>query len=342
MGNREMLTAVAKRPVILLTSGLLLAFVAFLLRGPLQEAYFDFLAFIFDMQKSFHTSMTGSLKDLSTGGGSSAATGLIVGSFLYGVFHAAGPGHGKVILSTYLLTQPEKVGRSVMLAFASAIMQGITAIAIVYGLFYLFDIVARDSQIAVTWSERLAFALVIIVGCMLLLRGIRGLGLSRFILREDDAPHNNHSHGPIDHHHDHDHGKGESCEVCGHAHLPSARQMEEVRDWRSALGIVLSIGLRPCSGAVLVLVFARFTQIPLAGIGAVLAISIGTALTVAMLAVVSVKARDLAVQLSGGASSKTATYIANGAALLGGIVLIALGTGLLNASFEPVRRSMGL
>ena len=50
-------------------------------------------------------------------------------------------------------------------------------------------------------------------------------------------------------HHQHD----ENC-GCGHAHLPSAGQM--VGKKTQAL-VVFSMGMRPCSGAIMMLLFAK-------------------------------------------------------------------------------------
>ena len=110
---------------------------------------------------------------------------------------------------------------------------------------------------------------------------------------------------------------------------------------RTIVGIIFSIGLRPCSGAVLVLVFAKFAGIPLAGVLSVFAISIGTAITVSTLAILSVQARKLAVTLLDGAVGK-ADAIGNGIALVGGAALILLGYGLMQTTFDAPIRSMGL
>ena len=70
-------------------------------------------------------------------------------------------------------------------------------------------------------------------------------------------------------------------------------QLERAGNWRTSLGVVFSIGLRPCSGAILVLVFARAVDLPLAGVAAVAAMSMGTAATVVMLATAAVYAEVL-------------------------------------------------
>ncbi len=339
----------AGRLIVFAAVGLPLAIGLWLLAtGPGAELYRAFLAWVFTEQREFHGSMTQALQDFSKSAGLSTGWAIVFGSFLYGVFHAAGPGHGKVILSTYLLTQPEKVKKSVGLATISALVQGIVAIALVYGLFYLFGLVSRDMKLAVSWSERLAFALVIVIGLMLIWRAIKGFGWVGAGKAHHHHAHQEHSHshdhGHHDHkhdHHGHHHHHGEVCESCGHAHTPTSDQVDQATDLRSTIGVVLSIGLRPCSGAVLVLVFARFTGIPWAGVMSVLAISLGTALTVSAIAVLSVQARKVALSLAGSGTAWV-DRAAWSLALAGGAVLVLLGWGLMVSSFDAPVRSMGV
>lgn len=302
--------------------------------GPGADLYRAFLGWVFTEQRAFHSSMTQALQDFAKSTGINTGWAIVFGSFLYGVFHAAGPGHGKVILSTYLLTQPEKLRKSVALAAVSALVQGLVAIFLVYGLFYLFGLVSKDMKLAVSWSERLAFALIIAIGLMLIWRAAKGFG---WFATKRPYPHS-HDH---QHHADvHHHNEGD-CETCGHAHTPTSDQIDQASDLRSTIGVVLSIGLRPCSGAILVLVFARFTGIPWAGVMSVMAISLGTALTVSAIAVLSVQARKLAL-LVAGSGTVWVDGVAWSLALVGGFVLILLGWGLMAASFDAPMRSMGL
>lgn len=319
----------AGRWIAIAAIGLPLAIGLWLLAvGPGADLYPAFLGWVFAEQRAFHGSMTQALQDFTESAGINTGWAIVFGSFLYGVFHAAGPGHGKIILSTYLLTQSEKLQKSVALAAASALVQGIVAIFLVYGLFYLFGLVSRDMKLAIAWSERLAFVLIIAIGLMLIWRAMRGFGW--FGAKRE------HTHD----HHDH-HTDGSICETCGHAHTPTSDQIDQASDLRSTVGVILSIGLRPCSGAVLVLVFARFTGIPWAGVMSVLAISLGTALTVSAIAVVSVQARKLALSLAG-SGTFWVDRLAWSLALVGGALLVLLGWGLVASSFDTPVRSMGL
>ena len=316
--------------------------------GPGAELYRAFLAWVFTEQRAFQGSMTQALQDFAETAGVSAGVAIVGGSFFYGIFHAAGPGHGKVILSTYLLTQPEKVKKSVALAAISALVQGLVAIFLVYGLFYLFGVVSKDMKIAVSWSERLAFALVIAIGLILIWRAVKGLGWVRSSKTHTHHHNHHHDHGHMHDHHDHDHAHdhhhhhGEVCASCGHAHTLTGEQVDQATDLRSTIGVILSIGLRPCSGAVLVLVFARFAGIPWAGVMSVLAISLGTAITVSAIALLSVQARKLALSLAGSGTTVWVDRVAWSLALGGGALLVLFGWGLMAASFDAPVRSMGL
>ncbi|EFL88866.1 high-affinity nickel-transporter [Ahrensia sp. R2A130] len=326
------------------------ALLVWLTFGLFSDAYTAALSWIFTTQREFHTALTQSVSAFADKAGWATGMAIISGSFLYGVFHAAGPGHGKVILSTYLLSQPEKIGRSIWLAIASSMVQGLVAIALVYGLFFIFDVAARDTKFAVAWSERIAFGLLTLVGIALAWRGAKALWAMRAKPAHDhhEHHHHDHSHAKHDHDHSHSHSHGhnhahdEVCSSCGHAHAPTAEQVDAATDWRTMAGIVLSIGMRPCTGAVLVLAFARFSDITWIGAIAVMAMSAGTAITVTALALLAVNARSFALKLSG-ATGNTAAMASGVITLGGGVLLMIMGYGLLAASFAPApARSMGL
>jgi ABC-type nickel/cobalt efflux system permease component RcnA len=290
------------------------------------SAWTRVVGWILAQQRAFHKELVDALKILADTGGIGASWGLIVGSFLYGIFHAAGPGHGKVVLTTYLLTHPHRIGRGVGIAGAAALCQGIVAIILVYGLIYLAGWIPRETSTAVTWSERLSYLLVAAIGALLIWRTARQL-FSRYVSHVHSSDHS---------HLDHDHH--EDC--CGHSHMPSGDQIEQIRDLRSAIGVILAIGLRPCTGAVLVLVLAKAMGLPLAGIGAVIAMSFGTGMAVALLAFLAVAARQKVAKATAN-SSPIWQVLANGAALAGGGILLAIGLSLLSASFYS-RHPLGL
>ncbi len=290
----------------------------------------DLLTWIVAQQRAFHQELTGLLASLKDGHRNEVMFGLLGSSFAYGIFHAAGPGHGKAVLTTYLFSTGASIRRSLGLATAASFLQGLVALALVHGLVVLAGLLPRDSQAAAAWAERVSFALVALVGVYLFARA--GERLYRRLCGEQGQSSCGHAHG---HEHRHDHA------ACGHAHFPSPRSAERATDLKAAVGLVLSIGLRPCSGAVIVLIFAQAFGIAWAGVGAVVAMSVGTAVTVAVLALLAVGARGFALSVvdSGGTGRiGVATEIL---ALVGGLAILALGIALVSTSFE-VRHPLGL
>ncbi len=281
----------------------------------------DAVAWMFAQQRTLHRELTQALRALEAAADAQAALWLIAASFVYGVLHAAGPGHGKAVLSAYLLTHPSRVGRGAALGVAASLLQGVTAIVLVYGLIWLAGWRAAETAQAVSWSERLSYALLAGMGGWLCLRAARALA-AQFRPRPAPAGHAEHHHG------------------CGCAHAPSAEQIADSGGVRAALGLALSIGLRPCSGAVLVLVFAYSLKIAWAGMIAAMAMAAGTALTVAALALLAVKARDLAAGFAAG-RGRGAARVGAAVALCGGFAVMLLGCALLIRSFGPAS-SMGV
>lgn len=287
------------------------------------------VATIVEQQRQFHRKLAASLEAIRREGAATAGWTLIVTSFLYGVFHAAGPGHGKAILTAYLATHRQRLLRGILMSAAAAAVQGLTAILLVFTLTKLAGMAARDTQSAVRWAEQFSFTLVAALGGYLLYRAAAGLRRALGWGTQSRAAHG-HDHG---HSHGHDHGE---CghDHCGHAHMPTAHQIDAAHDIRTMAGVVLSIGMRPCSGAVLVLAVANLFGIPWAGLAAVFAMSLGTAIAVAVLALLVLSARHLVTTLlaTEGPGVAIAGYIV---AMIGGAVIVTLGALLLVNSFGP-------
>jgi len=135
------------------------------------------------------------------------------------------------------------------------------------------------------------------------------------------------------HKHDHEH------EHCDHAHGPSQSDLDAALSLRTFIGIVLSIGIRPCSGAVIVLLLAYSLELSMVGLFAVLAMSLGTAITVSVLASMSVYLREAAKRLlvmmpdSGTITGRIMDVVG----LMGGVIIFVFGASMLNiALFAPV------
>ncbi|MGM1053848.1 MAG: nickel/cobalt transporter [Pseudomonadota bacterium] len=300
-----------------LVGALLLALLAWqLLQPALQGLSLQLVAW----QRSFHRALTLAISDFS-GAQSSAAWVTLLGiSFGYGVFHAAGPGHGKAVLSTYLISQGGARRRALGLSFAASLLQGLVAIALVVVLVHGLGWLTRQAMGSVVWVEQASFVMVALLGGWLCLRAIRQL-------RRQPAARQAHAGGPVHRHYDaHEHGHEHDPECCGgHHHVDPQR----AGDWRTALATVVAIGIRPCSGAVLLLGAATLLGHFAVGVAAVMVMSLGTALTVSALALASVYARGWAERrLTSQEQAQRAGRLFGWASLAGGLAILALGVSL--------------
>jgi nickel/cobalt transporter (NicO) family protein len=273
-----------------------------------------------------------------------AALTLIGLSFLYGVFHAAGPGHGKAVISSYVVANRATLRRGVILSFLSSLAQACSAIGIVAVLALGMNAAGLQIRQTVHQLEIVSAVFVILAGLWLLFTQLQRYvtplrasaivagpsGVSIPVPEAHSHDHHHHHH----HHHAHEHHQhaGESC-GCGHAHMPMPQDLEGRWSVREAAAIVLAVGIRPCTGAILVLVFALTQGMFWAGVASTFAMALGTAITVSALAVLAVGSRETAVRLAG---SAWADRIYGAAGVAGALFLVALGGLLLyGALYQP-------
>jgi nickel/cobalt transporter (NicO) family protein len=271
-------------------------------------------------QSEFYQQMSATIRAAKSDG--SAVWTLLAISFAYGIFHAAGPGHGKAVISSYLVANQETARRGIVLSFASALMQSLVAVAIVAVCAGLLNATAKTMCGAEKAIEIASYALIAAFGFRLV--WTKGGGFIGALQAPQPAPAAlAHDHGH--HHHDHDHAHDEHC---GHSHGPVPSELAGPGGWSRGLSAIVAVGIRPCSGAILVLVFALAQGLFWAGIAATLVMGLGTAITVAAIAVIAVSAKDWARRLSGardGGGTLVMRGIEFGAA---GLVLL-FGLGLL-------------
>ncbi|MBV2119928.1 MAG: nickel/cobalt transporter [Candidatus Thiodiazotropha sp. (ex Ctena orbiculata)] len=283
-------------------------------------------AWIWLKQREFHRKLTRELRKLR--GKDGVGWALVLMSFLYGVLHAAGPGHGKMVLTTYLLTHRNHLNRGIAMGVTAALLQGVTALLLVYGLVGMAGWLPQETETASLWTTRISFILLAIIGLYLLTRAAVSLTHSVRQLRYETG-HVHHNHAG------HIHGEG-----CGCRHLPNAVEIDTIGSRRATAGVVLAIGLRPCTGAVLVLILASVMDLIWHGALAVMAMSAGTAITVVVLAIFATKAREWASTVVAHRSPLW-SLTAGGAGVLGGGLILLLALWLLNASFT-LKPTMGL
>ncbi len=382
-----------------------------------EGMFASFLMWVQQQQQGFYKLMTGELREMRQDG--SHVFMLIALSFAYGVFHAAGPGHGKAVISSYMLANELAARRGIVLSFASAFVQALTAIVVIAILSFVLRGAGVKIADATHWLEIVSFAGVTLLGAWLLWSKITGHGHSHGHSHADSHGHShghsrapeaghahaaataaahgqhpanvvpvvaqshahghahahahaharthsrahahahdhvhgeacahdhahdhshNHAHGH-EHDHNHDHARGDRqghdhdrAHAHGHhddhLHAPDPRMLANQEfGLRQAWSAILAVGLRPCSGALIVLTFAFLNGLYFAGIAATFAMAIGTGLTVAVLAALAVWAKDAAIRI-GGAADRGATI--HRAIEIGGAAMVFLfGLTLLMAA----------
>ncbi|HZL61025.1 MAG TPA: nickel/cobalt transporter [Pseudolabrys sp.] len=289
-----------------------------------------FAGWIFAKQAEFYRMMSGTIRAAKADG--SAAYTLMGISFLYGIFHAAGPGHGKAVISSYLVANNETWRRGVVLSFASALLQAVVAIAIVGIAAVLLNATAKTMGNAVRVIEIVSYALIVLIGLRLL--WVKGRALLH-LLRPGAHDHHGHAHDhhhghgrAHDHGHDHHHDDEEEASAWGHAHALEPAELKGPHWLRRGLTAIVAVGLRPCSGAIIVLVFALAQGLFWIGAASTFVMGLGTAITVATIATIAVGARGLAGKLAQ-AKPGAGMLLLRGFETAAALLIVAFGALLL-------------
>ncbi|MCO6180025.1 nickel/cobalt transporter [Ciceribacter sp. RN22] len=309
---------------------------------PTTGMFGGFLGWVNEHQQAFYRALTESLKAMRED--PSRLATLVGLSFAYGVFHAAGPGHGKAVISSYMIANETELKRGVGISFVSSAVQALVAIAVV-GTAYL---VLRGTGITLTNAtdamELASYGLIIAFGLWLLVRKLRSVfamqaasatlfaaPVSTSVPRTTtglrfEAIAAEHSHAGL--------APEAVCPDCGMTHIADPRLLsaKEFR-LRDAWSAIVAVGLRPCSGALLVMTFAILNGLYLGGVLSVFAMALGTAITVSLLATLAVSAKSFAVRLSG-PGSPAARKVASAIEIGGALLVIVMGVVLLAAALQ--------
>ena len=250
-------------------------------RSPAAPEVGGFAGWILAKQAEFYRMLSGLIRASKADG--SAACTLLGISFVYGIFHAAGPGHGKAVISSYLVANDETWRRGVVLSFASAFLQAFTAIAIVGIAAALLGATAKAMGNTVRIIEIVSYALIVLIGLRLF--WVKGRALLKLLRAETHAHHaHHHDHHHLGHAHTHNYEHEDEASAWGHAHAPEPQELTG-RHWlRRGLSAIVAVGLRPCSGAIIVLVFALAQGLFWIGVASTFLMGVGTAITVALIA----------------------------------------------------------
>jgi len=246
-------------------------------------------------------------------------------SMIYGILHAAGPGHGKAVISSYLIANEASLKRGIILSFFSSLLQAISAIAIVFFIFFFWP---AKLTLTANFIINLSFSLVMFLGAWMLLRrlvrlwrrkkqtlyaifddansrtaamwqptalmpGMTGEGEVAFAsVPITGRPHlawrgtNSKTE---------QRGFRQLCADCGQFHLIAEQILHDKLSWKTVLPLIAATGLRPCAGAITVMSFAMLNNLHFIGTLSVLAMSLGTFITVSALACLAVYAKKMAL-----------------------------------------------
>ena len=243
---------------------------------------------------------------------------LVLGlSLAYGVFHAAGPGHGKTVVSSYFVANEPKVSQVLLVGNLIALVHALSALTVVLVLsFVVRGFLSSGVDQANGYIQKVSFALIAGIGLYLLVQRIRGRA---------------HHHG---HFHAHDHGSEEGH---GHAEEHSHEHGHELalsgrRGLRNLLVIALPAGMIPCPGAIAVIVFALSLHMFWVSVISVAAMSVGMGITISVAALLVVLAKRGALRLFAGGGERQTT-VRRVVEIAGAAILFLFGSLLLIAQF---------
>lgn len=253
-------------------------------------------------QRTFQNAMAGALRGIQAGD-PLAVWALCSATAAYGFFHALGPGHGKVLIGGAALASGATLKRLTLLTVLSSLAQAAMAILLVGSLVFLLNIRSGDlAEVTETWLAPASYAAIAAIGGVLVFRG------GRTWHRLGQNKHAAHT-------------------CCGHAHGPGIDEVNTLNSARDAAALVASIAIRPCTGALFVLVIAARFDAFATGCLAVITMGLGTAafnLTVAGSGVAARRLAGFGARGHDGIQTVSATLH-----ITGGILIIAISIGML-------------
>ena len=285
----------------------------------------DPVLWVREQQQAYYGSMSGTLRQIKTTSPYAAAWTLMFLSFGYGIFHAAGPGHGKTVISAWLLATENELKRGIVIAFLSSVIQALVAILLVSALLLLVASAGSTARDFAGFLESASYAMIGAMGLYLIWTALRP--------RVQHAHHDHHDHHHVHDHHDHVHD-----EHCGHAHVAEAKQVRGQWSLAKAFSLAFAVGIRPCTGAILVLILANALGIYWAGVASTLVMAIGTFLTVSIIAAIAVYSKKLALRLAS-RDDRWLDWLGFALRIGGGLAIAGLG-GLL--FWGSLGRTMGM
>jgi nickel/cobalt transporter (NicO) family protein len=275
-----------------------------------------------EAQRAVQGQLAGAVRAIKTGAPGAWAA-LLALCFGYGVVHAAGPGHGKFLIGGYGVARRVRLLPLAGIALGASLAQAAVAVALVYaGLMALGWTRERMVGLAEGVMTAVSWAAIAAIGLWLMWRGGRGLVRQVQQDRQHHHDHGHHDHGHAHHQHDADCG-------CGHAHGPSLAQVAEVAGWRDTAALIAGVAIRPCSGALFLLILTFQLGIGAAGVAGAFAMGLGVALVTMAVALLAVWSREGALASLGEARIWRALPVLE---LAAGAIIALLALGLMRAA----------
>jgi ABC-type nickel/cobalt efflux system permease component RcnA len=282
-----------------------------------------------EVQRALQAPLAGAVRAVKAGE-PAAWAGLLSVCFLYGLAHAAGPGHGKFLIGGYGVARRVRLLPLAGVALTSSLAQAGVAVALVYaGVLALGWTRERMVGMAEGALAMASWAAIAAIGLWLVWRGARGVlhGLRLEQVAQDGGHgHDRHDHDHHHHHHHH-HDHGAEC-GCGHAHGPTVEEVAQLTGWRDTAALIASVAVRPCSGALFLLILTFQLGIGAAGVAGAFAMGLGVAVVTIGVAVLAVWSREGALAGLGEARIWRMMPVLE---LSAGAVIAALALGMLAA-----------
>ncbi|SON52623.1 nickel/cobalt transporter [Vibrio tapetis] len=252
-------------------------------------------------QRDLNSQLSDLLYDIQENKSHAWSTFIVV-SFGYGILHSMGPGHGKVIVATYLMTQPSNAKSSLYITVLSSILQAVVAIALVTTLLAVFQSSMREIHSHAEVVMKLSYFCVALLGFTLCYKALRKLV---FVKREK-----------------------------GLQQQASNTQNGSCTDssYREKAAIILAIGLRPCTGAIMILLFANMVGLYWVGIVSALIMAIGTCITTSCIALMTLSGKKVVLGYMKHSTKPVRSNLPQVFKLVGGILVAAFGILLMQST----------
>lgn len=218
----------------------------------------DFMEFSRNFQKDLRDNMTTLAVDIKERQDYGAVFIILLFSFLYGIIHAIGPGHGKMIFSSYFISTDAKPAQGFIAGFLMAVIHASSASILVIVLFFIIK-----QFVLANFDDAQGVIQMISLGA------IAAIGLFMLVKNIISAVKKKHSHSH----------KIEEA-------------LEKKADGKGIFFIAFASGIVPCPGAAMVLFFLLSMDLMGIGLLAVLAMSVGMALTISAIGVFVILARN--------------------------------------------------